>query len=64
MTHKVEDLLEPVREGVIDTEIYTKDYVDVILKAKDQINEYLNRILNDQDIIVLIGGLMLLFCVE
>ena len=51
LTHKVEDLLEPVREGVIDTEIYTKDYVDVILKAKDQINEYLNRILNDQDII-------------
>ncbi len=51
LTHKVEDLLEPVREGVIDTEIYTKDYVNVILKAKDQINEYLNRILNDQDII-------------
>lgn len=51
LTHKVEDLLEPVREGVIDTEIYTKDYVDVILKAKDQINDYLNRILNDQDII-------------
>ena len=51
LTHKVEDLLEPVREGVIDTEIYTKDYVNVILKAKDQINDYLNRILNDQDII-------------
>ena len=35
----------------IDTEIYTTEYVEVILKAKDQINEYLNQILNDYDII-------------
>lgn len=52
LTHKVEDLLEPVREGVIDTEIYTAEYVEIILKVKDQINEYLNRIINDQDIVV------------
>ena len=51
LTHVVEDLLEPVREGMIDTEIYTTEYVEVILKAKDQIKEYLNRILNDQDIV-------------
>ncbi len=52
LTHKVEDLLEPVREGVIDTEIYTAEYVEIILRVKDQINEYLNRIIHDKDIVV------------
>jgi len=51
LTHKIEDLLDPIREGVVDIEIYTSQYVDVIFKAKDQLNEYLNYILNDQDII-------------
>lgn len=51
LTHKIEDLLDPIREEVVDIEIYTSQYVDVIFKAKDQLNEYLNYILNDQDII-------------
>ena len=50
LTHKIEDLLEPVREGVIDIEIYTTEYVDVIFKAKDQLSEYLNCIFTGQEI--------------